>query len=1420
MRSTWSLEGELAVTKRAGEVEAAVATVGPGAVQGEIAVLEGGARRATVRAITPSRLLRVARDDLFDVLAGEPGLLRSLVATVAGRLRGIEALLADQARLASLGTLAAGLAHELNNPAAAARSSASRLADALDEWDRASAALGTLAAPGDGPAALRATGAGGATPLTAELLDALREEVARRASAPPALDPLDAADRRDAVAILLADLGMADPGEPAASLVALGWDGNEIDDLLAPFGHDEARLVVAAWLAAAALVRQLLAEVGLAAGQISEIVAAVREYTYLDRASLGRIDVTASIESTLVILRSRWKAGVEVRRAYAPDLPRDRGPRQRAQPGLDEPARERDRRPGRAGHGGRRGRGRRPAAAWWWRSATRDRGSPPRCADGSSTPSSRRRTSGPGQGWASTSRDRSWNATAAGWSWCPGIRAGPPSGSPCRPARRPRLPGAPATIDSGDADPQHRRVDGPERPLTVPAPGEPPPASERSRPAADARPPLPSGTVTFLFTDIEGSTRLVRELAERWPPLLDRHRAIIRAALAAHDGVEVQTEGDGFFAAFTRAPAAIAAAVRAQRDLAAEPWPPDAPIRVRMGLHAGEGVVDADGSYVGHDVHRAARVAGAAHGGQVLVSETVRALAGSVLPAGVAFRDLGQHRLKDLRPEPLAQLLVDGLPSDFPPVRSLDARPNNLPTQLTSFVGREHELATVAELLATTRLLTLTGPGGTGKTRLALQLAAAVADGYPDGVWFVALEPLRDPTLVLGTVARTIGVVQRPAETVLDALAAAICASAASCSCSTTSSRWSRPPARSAGSSGPARPSASSSRAGRSCGSPASRSTSSRGCPRRPTRAASRTSSWRTCRPALRHPSPASLGQYEAVRLFIARAVAVRPDFAVTNENAPAVAGICARLHGMPLAIELAAARVKLLGPEQILERLERQLGLLTSSARDLPDRQRTLRGAIAWSCDLLDEPRRQLLARLSVFRGGWSLEAAEAVAGATAAPVAEAAQALPGTAGGADSDVLDGLAALVDQSLVRSADDDDGPRFAMFETIREFAAEMLEAAGAAATIRDRHARVFLELAQRAAPHLQGADQRAWLDRLERDHDNLRAALARAAARPDPELAVALAFALWRFRQQRGYLVEARRELDALAARDWDLAPTTRARLAEALGGVAYWQADIAVAARWYDEALSIWRARAADGGTESRRELANALYNRGFVTVAAAMWLVGGAPGERPGARAMLDEALAIYEELDDSAGQGNVLWGRGGFELYGESPADAEPWFRRALELHRAAGHRTMEAWSLHMLSMTLIVQRRVAEARDAARHAIAHFRDASDLAGVNLALDALAAVAVGEGDAARAGRLWGAARHLQRTSGAELATWDEALLDTLPFSPRREIGSEDLERLAAEGAALPLTEAIAYALGEVDPFVGGEPGGGAGG
>ena len=292
-----------------------------------------------------------------------------------------------------------------------------------------------------------------------------------------------------------------------------------------------------------------------------------------------------------------------------------------------------------------------------------------------------------------------------------------------------------------------------------------------ARTPAPAGRSLPTGTLTFLFTDIEGSTRLAAALRDAWPTLLERHRAIIRAALEASGGIEVQTEGDGFFAVFDSASAGLTAVVRAQRDLTAEPWPADAPIRVRMGLHAGEAAIDSDGSYVGHDVHRAARLGSAGHGGQVLISDTVRALVGGVLPSGVTIRDLGEHRLKDLRPEHISQLVIEGLPSEFPALRSLDARPNNLPPQVTSFIGREHELASAGELLSRTRLLTVSGPGGTGKTRLALQLAADVADRYPDGVWFVPLEPLRDPQLVLPTVAHTLGIAPRPGQAAIDAIA-------------------------------------------------------------------------------------------------------------------------------------------------------------------------------------------------------------------------------------------------------------------------------------------------------------------------------------------------------------------------------------------------------------------------------------------------------------------------------------------------------------------------------------------------------------------------------------------------------------------------------------------------------------------------
>ena len=461
--------------------------------------------------------------------------------------------------------------------------------------------------------------------------------------------------------------------------------------------------------------------------------------------------------------------------------------------------------------------------------------------------------------------------------------------------------------------------------------------------------------------------------------------------------------------------AAIAAVAAAQRALAAHVFPDNAVIRVRMGLHTGEASLGSEATgadYVGYDVHRAARIASAGHGGQVLLSEPVSLLVRDALPAGVTLRELGEHRFKDLgRPERVLQLVIDGLPADFPPIRSLNAVPNNLPMQVTSFVGREREIAEGVKLFQQARVLTLTGPGGTGKTRLSLQIAAQVAHQFPGGVTFVALAPISDPELVAPAIVEAMHLEagsapprdrllqhfrDRQALLVMDNFEQVLAAATLVADLI-------------------------------------------RACPGLKVIASSRgplriSGEQEMPVPPLALPDPGApaerVSQYEAVRLFIERAVAVKPGFAVTNENAPAVAEICARLDGLPLAIELAAARIKLLPPAAILTRLQSRLGLLQSSARDLPDRQKTLRGAIAWSHDLLDEPGRRLFARLAVFAGGGELDDVEAICGGDDLGI----------------DVLDGLEALVDQSLVRQEEHDGEARAIMLETIREFALEQLAA--------------------------------------------------------------------------------------------------------------------------------------------------------------------------------------------------------------------------------------------------------------------------------------------------------------------------------------------------------------------------------------
>lgn len=910
----------------------------------------------------------------------------------------------------------------------------------------------------------------------------------------------------------------------------------------------------------------------------------------------------------------------------------------------------------------------------------------------------------------------------------------------------------------------------------------PPTDLDRPDPRADG----PAATSTFLFSDIEGSTRLEESLGTTaYTRIRERQREIVRAAFRAFDGEEQGTEGDSFFVVFASARAGVQAAVQAQRDLAAETWPDGAVVRVRMGLGAGEATL-AGGSLVGLDINRAARIAAVAHGGQVILSDAVRALAGANLPAEVGLRDLGEHRLRDLRaPERLSQVLAPGLEEDFPPLRTLDARPNNLPVQLTTFVGRDEELRTALDLLDRTRLLTITGPGGTGKTRLSLQVAAAAADRFTGGVFFVALEPERDPILVVQRIADAVGIAQSSGRAPLDVLqewlgerrvlfvldnfehviaaatdVAALQRAAPGLSVICTSRIV-------------LRVSGEQEYALGGLGAPPD---------------LERLSSLERANlpEELRSIDPRTLDSYAAVRLFINRAEAVKPGFSVTNQNAPAVAAIAARLHGMPLAIELAAARIKILSPEMILARLDRQLSLLVASSRDLPERQQTLRAAITWSYEILDEPCRKLLDRLSVFIGGFDIERAEAVCG----PADELGQ-----------DVLDGLTSLVDQSLVRSEEADDGIRFRLLETIREYASEMLETRGEREEIEVRHGATLCAIAEEAAANQTGADQGSWLSILEREHDNVRAAIDRATARGDGAVAIRLSFAMWRFWQKRGYLVEARARLERIAAEAWSRDdPRLRARLVEALGGICWWQGQVDAMRVYYDEALDLWRA------IGDRHEIANALYNASFRWVLAVDPSTVKPEDVDPDGIGLgyLEEALATYRELGDRHGEANALWGlgdRGYFRGENEAAVDL---FGQALELYRATGDRTMEAWSLHMVGGVLGRMGRYQEARDDLRLALRHFDEAGDASGITLVLDDLYLLAVSEGDFPRAARLRGAARRLSGATGVGLATIvDQIQLSFGHGAFGSSLGPADIERFAAEGAAMSLDEAVAYAL-----------------
>jgi tetratricopeptide (TPR) repeat protein len=512
----------------------------------------------------------------------------------------------------------------------------------------------------------------------------------------------------------------------------------------------------------------------------------------------------------------------------------------------------------------------------------------------------------------------------------------------------------------------------------------------------------------------------------------------------------------------------------------------------------------------------------------------------------------------------------------------------------------------------------------------------------------------------------------------------------------------------------------------------------------------------------------------------------VRPGFGLTDANASDVAAIVAHLGGAPLAIELAAARLRFLTPAAIHERLEGRLDLPGSGAADVPERQRTLRGAIAWSYELLDPPSGRLFERLGVFPGGFDVAGAESVAG-------------PGSELGVD--VLDGLAALVDHSLVRSEEFGGEPRFAMLEPIREFALERLAASGEEAQARDRHALAYRDLAERLVPELASDRQRGVLDRLELEHANLRSAIDWADARGHLELALEIAVAIWRFWQKRGHLREARARLETLLARPAfaEVRAPLRARALEVMAGILYWHGDLPASREPYQAALGIWR-EAGD-----RAEIANALYNLSF-----SYSMVSTDDAGRREAASMLEEALAIYRSLGDDRGTANALWGIGVQAYFANDNVTAAPAFEEALGLYRKVGDRTQEAWALHQLGSTRLKLGETDLARTHIRDALRIFDGAGDIAGMTMAFDDLSAVAVADGDVTRAARLQGLARRLQTSSGTGLATVVQEAFEQLtrPDASDR-LDPTELERRRAEGAALPLPDGVRYALGSEVPI-----------
>ena len=933
---------------------------------------------------------------------------------------------------------------------------------------------------------------------------------------------------------------------------------------------------------------------------------------------------------------------------------------------------------------------------------------------------------------------------------------------------------------------------------------------------------LPSGTVTFLFTDIEGSTRLAQHFPDDLPALLSRHNEILSQAIETHRGFVFQTAGDSYCAAFQHAGEALHAALDAQRGLQTEPWSP-APVKVRMGIHTGKAEIQENNEYRGYlTLSHVQRLMSAAHGGQVLVSQGTWDLIRQEMPEGTSLRDMGERRLKDMiHSERIYQLVIESLRNDFPPIKTLDVYQHNLPAQMTSFIGRERELKEVKQALNTYRLVTLTGSGGVGKSRLSLQIGMQCLADFPDGVWLVELAAVTDPAIILPTILSIFSLREDSHRNALDLLTdhlreKNLLLLLDNCEhlidgCAQISASLLQ-----------------------SCSNLRILASS---------REALGISGEYTYRvPSLHTPNNAviqpldQLVKVDSIRLFLERAAAAKPDFVLTPGNASALVQICSRLDGIPLAIELAASRVKVLSPEQIAARLDDRFRLLTGGSRAALPRQQTLRATIDWSYSLLSDPEKMLFRRLAVFVGGWTLEAAESVCGYEQTPAYYFAAKKGITVN--RFEILDLLTRLVDKSLIFMEETEVGIRYHRLETIRQYSRERFFETDEVETVMDRHLAYFVQFAELVDEKLKGSDEVEWQSRMATEQDNLRAALDWGLNR-NPDSALRIAGAANLFWTASGYSAEGfrwtQRALEQVDKSPLSPGTTEEQRLvarARALRGLTRLYlslGDNAKARQAAEESVALFRQ------SQDRRGLAFAL-----VVLAYPLEFLG----LRPQAEAALQESYSLAQAEGDVYVICRSLnrLARVVVQLY-HDPDLSQQYVEEARRLAQEAGLRSQAAQASEILgfiashrndhntarayfeesmrlydeigsSFNVTLEKsnlahlerglgNYAEALEYYRETIATFRDIGQTGAVAHQLECFGFIALAQDQNERALQLFAAANALRERSSTPMTPDEQVYFDEQIKKLREQIDSSAFNSAWTKGRALKMDQAIDLAL-----------------